>query len=215
MGKVTDSLISGSSGRTGRVVVANVNGIEILKIRPKKSSKPSSDKQNLIKDRFNKSIFFMESYKEYAKQFFGTKKGLASRYNQAAGVVLKALECDMDNYTITPNYAKIQFSKGIGLRPQPTAISSPQALKIQIDWEDNSLGGPSQDDQLVVLVAEDQNLEAETLFYYTQTTRGEQTHQITLLPRYQNKEMHLWIAFVDTNEMYASNSIYIGSIRLT
>ena len=42
MGKVTDSLISGSSGRTGRVVVANVNGIEILKIRPKKSSKPSS-----------------------------------------------------------------------------------------------------------------------------------------------------------------------------
>lgn len=215
MGKVTDSLISGSSGRTGRVVVANVNGVEILKVRTKKSTKPSSPKQNLIKDRFNKSVLFMESYRDYAKQFFGSRKALTSCYNQAAGVVLKALECDMDNLIILPNYAKIQFSKGIGVRPQPTAISSPQTLKIQIDWDDNSFGGPSEEDQLVILMAEDQELEAETLFYRTEATRQDETHQITLLPRYQNKEMHVWIAFVDANEMYASNSIYIGSITVT
>lgn len=39
MSKLDDSLLSGSRGRTGRLVVANVNGIEILKVRPRKSKK--------------------------------------------------------------------------------------------------------------------------------------------------------------------------------
>lgn len=44
MGKLYDSLLSGTSGRTGRIVVANVFGNEITRIRPKKrTSKPTAD----------------------------------------------------------------------------------------------------------------------------------------------------------------------------
>lgn len=39
MGKVIDSIISGTSGRTGRIVIANVNGYEISRIRPKNQPK--------------------------------------------------------------------------------------------------------------------------------------------------------------------------------
>lgn len=45
MGKITDSIISGSTGRIGRVVVANVNGQEILRMRPQKTTKPPTAKQ--------------------------------------------------------------------------------------------------------------------------------------------------------------------------
>lgn len=215
MGKINDSIISGTSGRTGRIVVANVNGYEISRIRPKKSSKPPTPKQTLIKDRFNKSTIFMQSYREYAKKFFGHKVGLKSPYNTALSSVLSALECDMDNLTIIPHYDQIHFSKGIGLDPQPTAISSPDPLTLQIDWEDNAVGTPSENDLLVVLLAEDNQLNANTLFFMTNSTRAEETKQLSLLPRYQNKEMHIWIAFLDSDNRFASNSIYVGSQIIT
>jgi len=35
MGKVTDSVLGGTKGRTGRIVIANVFGKEISKMRPR------------------------------------------------------------------------------------------------------------------------------------------------------------------------------------
>ena len=215
MGRLKDSILSGTSGRVGRVVVANVNGVEILKIRPKKTTKQPTEKQNLIKERFNKSILFMKSYKEYAKIFFGKKTGLKSVYNQASSSVLNAIECDWDNLTLIPRYNRIQFSKGNGLRPQPTAISSPSAMKIQIDWDNNAEGIGAENDYLVVLLAVDNDLEEETLFYETTVQRKDLSFEQTLLPRFQNNEIHLWIAFVDENGMYASDSLYLGTVLVT
>lgn len=215
MGKIIDSIISGTSGRTGRIVVANVNGYEISRIRPKKSLKQPSPKQMLIKDRFNKTVVFLSSYKDFAKLFFGKKVGLRSQYNAAMSSVMNALVCDMDNLTIIPNYSQIQFAKGKGIDPLPTAITSPSSLLLQIDWENNTPATPDETDYLVVLLAEDNDLNNQTLFFKTTKTRLDLTHQITLLPRYANKEMHIWIAFVNADNKYSSNSVYIGKILVT
>ena len=215
MGKVHDSIISGTSGRTGRVVVANVNGYEISRIRPKKTSKTPSEKQVLIKDRFNKSVIFLQSYKEFAKNFFGHKVGLKSTYNAAMSNVMKAFKCDMDNLIIIPHYDEIQFAKGRGVDPLPTAISSPDPLTIQIDWINNATGTEAENDFLVVLMAEDNALSSGTIFLETSTTRDEETIQLNVLPRYQNKDLHIWIAFKDENNRFASNSVYIGQITVT
>lgn len=215
MGKITDSIISGTSGRTGRIVVANVDGIEISRIRPKKSTKEPSPKQILVKNRFNLSINFVKSYKEFAKEFFGVRHKMKSTYNQALGNVMNALQLDMDNLTITPNYNHIQFCKGKGVKAQPTAISSPNPMAIQINWENNAIGTEAENDYLVILLAQDQELENETLFFETQMVRKDTSYELQLLPRYQNKEMHVWMAFVDQNKKYVSNSTYIGSILVS
>ncbi|MBW1618636.1 MULTISPECIES: DUF6266 family protein [Empedobacter] len=212
MGKVIDSIISGTSGRTGRIVVANVNGYEISRIRPKKLSKAPTPKQALIKERFNKSVLFLASYKEYAKAFFGTKVGLRSTYNSAMSNVMNALVCDMDNLQILPNYHQIQFSKGKGIDLQPLAISSPTPLTIQIDWENNSMGSNGETDYMVALLAEDNDLNVGTQFFQTNAIRVDLTYQLSLLPRYQGKELHIWIAFVNPENLFASNSVYVGKI---
>lgn len=215
MAKIYDSIISGTSGRIGRLVVARVNGVEILRIRPQRSQKPPTDKQELIKTRFNAAVKFMQSYREHAKKFYGIKKGMKSCYNFAMSNVMKALYCDMDNLEIVPNYAEIQFSKGMGLRPFPTAITSTEPLKIKIEWEDNADNTPFKDDTVLILLAEDNALSTESLFYATTTTRKELTHTIAVLPRYQGKDMHVWIAFQDALNQYASDSVYIGSVLVT
>lgn len=76
MSKLNDSLLLGSSGRTGRLVVANVNGTEILRVRARKSTKPVSPKQELIWTRMKTYYAFLESYKNYASAFFGVRVGL-------------------------------------------------------------------------------------------------------------------------------------------
>ena len=55
MGKIYDSLLSGTSGRTGRIVVANMFGNEFTKIRPRKRTSAPSAKQLLIYQRMRLS----------------------------------------------------------------------------------------------------------------------------------------------------------------
>lgn len=215
MGKVIDSIISGTSGRTGRIVIANVNGYEISRIRPKKSTKAPSPKQALIKDRFNKAVLFIASYREYVKAFFGTKVSLRSTYNAAMSNVINAFQCDMENLEIIPNYHQIQFSKGKGIDPQPLAISSPTPLTIVIEWLDNGAGTIAETDYMVALFAEDNDLNVGTLFFQTTSIRADISHEFTLLPRYQDKELHVWIAFVNADNLFASNSAYIGKIKVS
>lgn len=215
MGKVTDGILSGTSGRTGRIVVANVNGYEISRIRPKKSFKKPTPKQLLIQDRFNKAILFISSYREYVKKFYGHRMGLRSTFNEAMSNLLSALHCDMDTLEIVPNYQIIQFSKGKALGPEPLTITSPSPLAIEITWEDNSQASDDDSDKLVVLLAEDEQLSQPTLFYQTNATRVNGSYMVSLLPRYQGKEMHVYIAFVKADQSMASNSFYIGKVAVT
>ncbi len=83
MGKISDSLLGGTNGRTGRIVVANVYGNEITRIRPKKMSKKPTVKQELIQSRMRQSASFMESYKGYACKHYGVRIGMKSCYNLA------------------------------------------------------------------------------------------------------------------------------------
>lgn len=216
MGKLRDSLISGSSGRIGRIIVSNVFGTEIIKIRPKKSTKMPTAKQNLIKERFNKSVVFLSSYKEFAKEHYNERKGLVSRYNWALANVLNALYCDMDTLQIIPHYEKIMFSKGKGLRPIPVSITSNTPLTIQINWNNNARPGSTAElDNLLVLIASDEDLDDETIFYETTAVRQDQTVELEILPRYQYKTMQVWIAFFNEDLNLASDSSYIGPILVT
>jgi len=211
MAKLDDSLLSGSRGRTGRLVVANVNGIEILKVRPKKNSKQISPKQELIRQRMKDSYDFLESYKAYASAFFGTKSGLKSCYNQAMGNLLKAFKLDYTLMEINIDYPKIQFSKGNLLSPQPTGLTSPVAQQIKIEWYNNSGGDADRDaDQVQVLCAIEN--EPTTLFLQNQAERTDNEVTITLSPMISGKTVHIYIGFKDVLSTAVSTSAYVGSV---
>lgn len=60
MGKITDSLLSGTRGRTGRIVVSNIEGNEISRMRPRKTNRIPTPKQQVIKNRFNFAVQFIQ-----------------------------------------------------------------------------------------------------------------------------------------------------------
>lgn len=64
MGKLYNSLLSVISGRTGRIVVANVYGNEITRIRSKKRTSPPSAKQLLVQNPMKRCAEFMQKMQQ-------------------------------------------------------------------------------------------------------------------------------------------------------
>lgn len=213
MSKLDDSLLSGSRGRTGRLVVANVNGIEILKVRPRKSKKELSLKQELVQERMKNCYIFLESYKAYACQFFGNHVGLQSQFNQAMANLMGNFQLDYDAQQINILYPKIQFSKGPLLAPIATAISSPAAQQIKVEWYNNAGGNRNREaDQIQILCAIEE--QQDTILFQNQAQRSDLEATFTLPPTASGKTAHIYIAFLDGTGTIASNSSYVGQITV-
>ncbi len=212
MGRINDSsILAGSTGRTGRVVVATVNGLQYSRIRPKKHTTGPTEKQALIQQRMKDTVTFMESYKQYACKYFGRRVGAKSAYNQAMANILDNLEIDFEQKTITPIYEYIAFSKGTLLPPIPTSISLSETNKLIINWEDNSAGDTERENDLlqVLLVPEGSMI---TYFAENATTRSAQTYGYSLYGPLIGKTLHVYFAFKSADQKQASTSVYAGSI---
>lgn len=211
MGKIYDSLLAGTSERTGRIVVANVYGNEISRIRPRKHTSTPSAKQELIRLRMKECALFISSYRGYACSYFGNRVGLKSCYVQALTNLLENFVIDYAAASITINYARIMFSKGNLLAPVMNAISLPAANTLSVSWNDNSAGDPDRENDLVqILVAAIGS--SNTLFIENAATRSEASCSITLPENMQGVILHVWLVFRSQDGETASNPLYMGSL---
>ena len=213
MGKLNDSLLSGSSGRTGRLVVANVSGTEILRARPRKRTGQATPKQLLVQNRMTQAYNFVSAYSAFAKDYFGKRVGMRSRFNQAMTNVLAAFKLDFLTLTIVPVYSEIEFARGSLLAANPTALTATVAGNFTIDWFNNAAGNPEREiDELQVLYyAVD---EKKPIFLENAGLRADGTIDIPVAPTLQGKTLHVWIAFRSTVLMEASTSAYVGTVVL-
>ncbi|WHF51448.1 DUF6266 family protein [Chryseobacterium gotjawalense] len=214
MGKLIDSLLAGSSGRVGRVVVANMFGNDILKHRPRRKQKTPTAKQLLIQDRMKKSYAFMGPYKEFAKRHYGVRIGMKSPYNLAMTNVMNAFKLDFILLEITPAYSEIEFAKGPLTGAIPTGLTSDTPSTFTLVWYDNSGSVPLREiDQLQVLfIAEG---ESKPIFMENVAMRADTTIDIQVPPNLQGKTVHVWMAFLEDDFSRVSTSSYAGNVLIT
>lgn len=214
MGKLQDSLLSGSSGRTGRLVVANFAGTEILRVRPRKRTGGPTPKQALVQNRIKLSYNFILPYKSYASKYFGNRSGMNSRYNHAITNIIKAYKLDFDALTITLALNEIEFSQGNLLAAIPTVLSSPLAGSFSIEWFDNSGADPDRlTDQLQLLYFADDEL--KPIFMENIAARQDALASVAVPPNLVGKTLHVWIAFRDVLMKEVSGSSYVGPVLIT
>ncbi len=209
MGKLYDSLLSGSSGRTGRIVVANVYGNEISRIRPKKRSGQPTAKQMLVRNRMKRCAGFMQSYKAYACKYYGTRNGMKSAYNMAMTNLMENFLMDFDKGTITPDYPQLAFSRGSLMAAVPQSLNL-AGETLEITWQDNSGGIPERTtDQAQILVAAEEEL--LTFFAENAASRADGAYSLNLPVNFRDRTLHVWIAFRTADGKMSSNSQYAGT----
>ena len=213
MGKLTDSLLSGSSGRTGRLVVANVSGTEILRSRPRKRSGDPSPNQLLVQNRMIKCYDFISPYKAYAKKYFGKRVEMRSQYNQAMTNLLDAFKLDFLLHTITPVFAEIEFARGNLLAAIPTVLTAPAVGSFTVEWFDNSGGIVERETDQLQLLYYAEN-EKKPVFLENSGERNDLTYTVPVAPNLQGKTLHVWIAFRTLDLVETSTSSYVGSVVL-
>lgn len=213
MGKLSDSLLSGSNGRTGRLVVANVLGIEVIRMRPRRRTNQPSDKQSLIQQRMKKCLDFIGGYSAFACKHFGYRVGLRSCYNLAMNNLLLAFKVDYTSMTITPTYSEIAFSKGALLQPLPTGLSASTVGTFDIEWYNNAPAGSiRENDDLQVLFLQDNAI--TPILMENMAKRIDTTVSIPIPVYLQGQKIHVWIAFRAADTPEVANSIYVGEIQL-
>lgn len=211
MGRLYDSLMSGSSGKVGRVVVANLYGTEVLRKRPRRRTSEPTAKQKLVQQRMIASYDFLNPYKEIAKTYYGNRVGMKSPYNLAMTNILKAFKLDFITMEINPVYSEIEFTKGPLMAPLPTGLTSTVANTFTIDWFDNSGGDPTREmDRLFVLFkAED---ETKPILMENMATRVDATFDIPVPTAMVGKTVHVWITFISDDLTQAATSAYAGNV---
>lgn len=210
MGRLYDSLLSGTSGRTGRIVVANVFGNEISRIRPKKRTSPPSGKQSLIQKRMKLCAEFMQSYRGYACRFFGHRIGLKSGFNLAMTNLMENFLIDYTASTITPDYPMLAFSRGNLLSPVPMDLNLASEGSLVVSWQDNSGGNADREtDQAQILIAAEG--ESISLFIENAAMRSDSSYTANIPVNFHGKTLFVWLAFRSQNELQASNSLFAGS----
>jgi len=211
MGKMYNSLLSGTSGRTGRVVVANVHGSEISKVRPRGRSRVPSPKQLLIQKRLKQCIAFINSYKAYACKHFGTRSGMRSCYNLAMMNLLDHFTINYALETITPDYPALAFSRGNLLAPIPTRLTAPTASTLQLEWQNNSMGNAVRGTDLAQIVLAAAG-EEQSFFIENAAQRSAESYAVALPLNLQGKTLHVWLAFRSDTGTDVSNSVYAGNV---
>ncbi|HCC93411.1 MAG TPA: hypothetical protein DEQ26_03635 [Flavobacteriaceae bacterium] len=211
MGKINDSLLSGTSGRTGRIVVANVFGNEISKIRPRKRTKKPSLKQYMVQQRMKKCADFMASYRSFACNHYGKRVGMSSCYNLAMTNLLENFVINHANQSFNINYSAISFARGnlLGIIGVTFSLTSPDS--IEINWQNNAGAiTERENDWLQVLIGiEDQQ---NTIFLENVATRNNETYTAFIPPMASGNTVHLWFSFRSEDNKDVSNTFYAGSL---
>jgi hypothetical protein len=213
MGKIFDSLLSGTTGRTGKIVVTNLFGHEFTRIRPRKRTGEPTAKQALVQQRVTLGTHFMMSYRKFACEYFGHRVGLHSPFNNAFASLLDAMQLDFENNKIIMHHNAVSFSKGmlLGLIPVTLASNAPNTFKLE--WIDNALPDSlHKNDNLQILFSPDNTF--DTVFIENAAKRVDTSHTVQVLPMYAGQLIHVWAAFTHHSNKTACNSVYLGTVEI-
>ncbi|SFH87816.1 DUF6266 family protein [Halpernia frigidisoli] len=212
MATITKGILGGISGTIGTVVGANFRGKDILRSRPKKSSKLPTEKQLLQQAKFKLVVQFMQPLKFIQSRYFGQNSGAKSRVNLAVSYMLdNAISVVLGVPELL--YNKVLITKGDLAGFQNLTAAPVAGQKIEFNWVDNSLQGNASADDIVNVVCYSEDLGNFEIFQNI-AVRGDLSAEMTLPLSYQAKAVSVWVYFNNTKENLACNSNYVGLLTI-
>lgn len=211
MGKFEKGILGGFRGTVGPVVGTNWRGIDVMRSRPKRSSRQPSEKQLEQRMTFALVIRFINPIRELLDKYFGQPANDKSRADLASSYFLK--EVATGTYpNITLDYDKIMITKGelAGIQ-EPVVAAQPDAV-LRFTWEDNS-GQPeaSANDLLLVVVYNPD----KGRFQYSHTElRSSESLDMSLTDSWSGDVVHCWLGFTAPGGYRASTSVHLTATVL-
>lgn len=209
MGKISQGILGGLSGKVGNVIGGSWKGIDYIRIKPSSVANPRTEGQVNQRNKFTVTLEYLQPNKEFLKvgyKSFATKK---TEFNAAMSYVLNnAVGGTAPNFTV--DYSNALLSRGSLSGALNATTDLATAGQVSFAWDDNSLeGNANTTDKAMVLVYNPSKKESMYILDGAIRTAGSQT--VIIPGTYAGDTVELFIAFVSDDGTQVSNSLYLGS----
>ena len=209
MGKISQGILGGFSGKVGNVIGGNWKGIDYMRVKPANVANPKTEGQVDQRSKFSTVLQFLQPLQGFLKVGFHAYAVKMTEFNSAMSYNVKnAITGEYPDYAI--DFESALVSRGALTGALNPEASSPGLGQVQFNWADNSNdGNASPTDKAMVLVYNP--VKNEAVYVTDGPERSTGTHTLTVPDNYSGDTVHAFIAFIN-EENEVSNSKYVGEV---
>ncbi len=212
MGKISQGVLGGFSGKVGNVVGGTWKGIDYMRIKPANVTNPRTEGQVDQRSKFSTVLRFLQPMTDFLRVGFKLYANKMTQFNAAMSYNLNnAITGAYPNFMV--DYANALVTRGNLSGAANGAASSPSAGDVQITWDDNSGSGSAQatDKALIVLL---NTTRQEAVFTTAGPARSAGTETISVPSEYTGEDVAVFLGFISEDGSKVANSSYLGSVTV-
>lgn len=212
MGKISQGILGGFSGKVGNVIGGNWKGIDYMRVKPSNVANPKTDGQLDQRSKFSTVLQFLQPMKDFVKVGYKNYAIKMTQFNSAMSYILKnAVTGSYPNYTI--DYANALISRGSLAGVMNGAATSSVAGAVEFTWDDNSSEGNAKATDKALILAYNKS-KGEAIFVTEGAVRTAGTQTLTVPDDFSGDSVECFIAFISADDLTVANSKYVGSIAV-
>ena len=211
MGKISQGVLGGFSGKVGNVVGGTWKGIDYMRIKPANVSNPRTAGQVDQRSKFSTTLKFLQSMTDFLRVGFKLYANKMTQFNAAMSYNLNnAITGSYPNFTI--DYANALVSRGGLVGAANAAVSSSGGL-VEFTWDDNTGSGNAQATDKALLVVYNPTKD-ESIYDSTGAVRSATSQNLGMPASYVGDDVEAFIGFLSEDGKEVANSVYIGSVTV-
>ena len=212
MGKISQGVLGGFSGKVGNVVGGTWKGIDYMRIKPANVTNPRTEGQVDQRSKFSTVLRFLQPMTDFLRVGFKLYANKMTQFNAAMSYNLNnAITGAYPNFMV--DYANALVTRGNLTGAANGAASSPSAASVEVTWTDNSGSGSAQatDKALIVLL---NTTRQEAVFTIAGPARSAGTETISVPSEYTGEDVEVFLGFISEDGSKVANSSYLGSVTV-
>jgi len=210
MGKISQGILGGFSGKVGNVIGGSWKGIDYMRVKPASVANPRTEAQVDQRSRFSTVLQFLQPISGFLKVGFRNYAVKMTQFNSAMSYNVKnAIIGVYPDYVIDLDNVLISRG-GLSGALNPT-VSSPAVGQVQFNWVDNStdVNTKATDKAMVLVYNPDKN---EAVYITEGAARSTESQNLTVPNLYSGDTVHAFIAFISEDSKEIANSKFVGSV---
>ncbi len=214
MGKISQGVLGGFSGKVGNVIGGSWKGIDYMRVKPASVANPRTTGQVGQRSKFSVVLNFLQPMSEFLRVGFKLYARKMSQFNSAMSYNLNhAVTGAYPNFSI--DYPNVLVSHGQLNGAIGTAVTSTNPAMVDFTWADNSGPGRSKaktTDKAMLLVY---NASKGIAIYDLGTASRDTGAQSLEVPAdFSGDDVEAFMAFISEDGSQVSDSVYIGSVSV-
>lgn len=217
MGKISNGILGGVSGKIGNVVGSSWKGIDYLRTLPASYSDAKTEVQINNRSKFLTVVRFLQPLTEVIRIGFKAMAVKKSAFNAATSYTYhNAATGEYPDVSI--DFSKVMMSKGSLRGAENANASSASAGKLTVSWDDNSgLSSASSNDAAMIVVYHPDL--GDAFYNLNAATRGDTTIELDLPQAYSGSEVQVYLSFLavegsGSSTKSISDSSYLGAVMI-